>query len=248
MAARRAAGAAGRGNGKSGHGILARHDSPGRPKRKPRALLEFLQNSSRPHPPGPRQKEEAGLTKALAALDAAGSAIEQSGDVPPANQAPLRTTLGAAYANLGESSKAVPQFQKALDLRQQALGREHPDTLAAMEDLARALVAADKASEAESQWRQVVAVREAKTPDDWLTFYSRAMLGDSLARQQKFVEAEPLVLAGYEGMKAREFTIPMAVQNRLAEAGARLIVLYDAWGKKDKADEWRKRLSASSRP
>jgi hypothetical protein len=49
-------------------------------------------------------------------------------------------------------------------------------------------------------------------------------------------------------MKAREFSIPGSAQKRLAEAGSRLIVLYDTWGKKDKADEWRMKLSASSQP
>ena len=30
---------------------------------------------------------------------------------------------------------------------------------------------------------------------------------------------------------------------RLTEALERLVQLYDAWGKKDKADEWRKKLN-----
>jgi hypothetical protein len=32
-------------------------------------------------------------------------------------------------------------------------------------------------------------------------------LGGSLLRQKKFVDAEPLILAGYEGMKARNAKI-----------------------------------------
>jgi hypothetical protein len=104
----------------------------------------------------------------------------------------------------------------------------------------------EKAKLRQAAYAEIIRqIREMKVPDDWLTFYSRAMLGDTLIRQKKFAEAEPLLLSGYEGMKAREFSIPRSVQKRLAEAGSRLIVLYDAWGKKDKADEWRKRLSAS---
>jgi eukaryotic-like serine/threonine-protein kinase len=213
-----------------------------------RAVTEFLQNDLVSSPRHQGEDRSRGLTKALAALDAAGSAIEQSAAVEPANEAPLRTAMGTSYLNLGEPSKAVPQFEKALALRRQAFGREHADTLASMEDLARSLVAAGKVPEAEPLWRQLVAIREMKIPDEWLTFYSRAMLGDTLIRQKKFAEAEPLLLSGYEGLKAREFSIPRSVQKRLAEAGSRLIVLYDAWGKKDKADEWRKRLSASSQP
>jgi eukaryotic-like serine/threonine-protein kinase len=210
-----------------------------------RAVLEFLQDDVSSSPRRQGDEKDPGLTKALAALDAAGSAIEPSANGQPANGASLRTTMGRAYTNLGEPLKAIPHFEKALALLRHSLGREHPDTLASMEDLARALAAAGKPLEAESLWRQLVAVRETKAPDDWLTFYARAMQGDTLVRQKKFAEAEPLLLSGYEGMKARETNIPMAVRKRLAEAGSRLIVHYDAWGKKDRADEWRKRLTAS---
>src|SRR6202011_4287306 len=41
----------------------------------------------------------------------------------------------------------------------------------------------------------------------------------------------PLLLAGYEGMKAREKTIPKE-SPRLTEALERLVQLYDAWGKR----------------
>ena len=74
------------------------------------------------------------------------------------------------------------------------------------------------------------------------------MLGDTLIRQKKFAEAEPLLLSAYEGMKAARIQYPrMASPKRLAEAGSRLIVLYDTWGKKDKADEWRKRIGTAKR-
>jgi hypothetical protein len=31
----------------------------------------------------------------------------------------------------------------------------------------------------------------------------------------------------------------------LTEAGARIVQLYDAWGKRDKADEWRRKLGGT---
>jgi len=51
------------------------------------------------------------------------------------------------------------------------------------------------------------------------------------------------MLSGHAGMKARESRIPAPQKKRLGEAGARIVALYDAWGKKEKADEWRKRLA-----
>ncbi len=64
--------------------------------------------------------------------------------------------------------------------------------------------------------------------------------------QQKYADAEPLLLQGYEGMKARESKIPVYARSIVAEAGSRIVELYDRWGKKAKADEWRKRLSTTA--
>ncbi len=54
-------------------------------------------------------------------------------------------------------------------------------------------------------------------------------------------------------MKARESKIPAPRKKSLTETPGRTVKLYDAWGKKDKADEWRKKpgdagSSAAERP
>jgi hypothetical protein len=46
-------------------------------------------------------------------------------------------------------------------------------------------------------------IREINQPDDWQSFDTRSLLGSALAGQKKFVEAEPLLVSGYEGMKHR---------------------------------------------
>jgi len=112
-------------------------------------------------------------------------------------------------------------------------------------------IEATKTKKAESEARTVLGFLqdfEQKTPDDWATSNARSVLGAWLLEQKNFAEAEPLLLAGYEGMKAHEAKTPARYANRLAETGASIVELYDAWGKKDKADEWRKRLKASKKP
>jgi hypothetical protein len=47
-------------------------------------------------------------------------------------------------------------------------------------------------------------------------------------------------------MTAREAKIEAPNKIRLTEAGARIVALYDAWNKRDKADQWRKRLAPPS--
>ena len=64
----------------------------------------------------------------------------------------------------------------------------------------------------------------------------------SLLGQKKYAEAEPLLLAGYEGMKQRDDKIPVAGKVRLTEALERLVRLFEMIDKKDEAATWRKKL------
>jgi hypothetical protein len=51
------------------------------------------------------------------------------------------------------------------------------------------------------------------------------------------------LLSAYEGLKEREARIPFLWRKkRPAESGARIVALYDAWGKTDRAAVWRKKL------
>jgi hypothetical protein len=66
--------------------------------------------------------------------------------------------------------------------------------------------------------------------------------------QGKCAEAEPLLLAGYKGLKERESKARPDELPRIAEAGAKIVALYDAWGKKDQAAEWWARLASNGGP
>jgi eukaryotic-like serine/threonine-protein kinase len=61
-------------------------------------------------------------------------------------------------------------------------------------------------------------------------------------RPEEYADAEPLLLAGYEGLKQREQTVPEQGKIRLPEAVERLVQLYEATGKKDEAAKWRMEL------
>ena len=60
--------------------------------------------------------------------------------------------------------------------------------------------------------------------------------------QRRYADAEPLLKAGYEGMKEREAKMPAGAEVRLTEAVERLVQLDDAWGKPDQAKQWRQKL------
>ena len=82
------------------------------------------------------------------------------------------------------------------------------------------------------------AIREKTQPDAWTTFNTQSMLGGALLGQKKYADAEPLLLAGYEGMKQREETIPSEGEIRVIEAIERLIDLYTATDKPDEVKKW----------
>jgi hypothetical protein len=90
--------------------------------------------------------------------------------------------------------------------------------------------------------RKLAAVRLAnEAPGN--TLDATALLGGALLGQKKYADAEPLLVKGYEGMKAREKTIPKAGKVRLIEAAERLVQLYEATVNAAGAERWRRELA-----
>jgi Tfp pilus assembly protein PilF len=105
-----------------------------------------------------------------------------------------------------------------------------------------ALMTCGKYTEAETALAKSLGVYEKHAPDLWTRYSCAALLGESLALQKKFAQAEPLLLQGYEGMTQRVSTIPWCYRDRIARAGEQIVDLYEAWGMPTKAKEWRERL------
>jgi len=75
------------------------------------------------------------------------------------------------------------------------------------------------------------------------------MLGAALLGESRYAEAEPLIVSGYEGLKAREAGMPPAVaMPRLTEAAERILQLYQSCDKPDKSAEWRDRPKQPNPP
>ena len=69
----------------------------------------------------------------------------------------------------------------------------------------------------------------------------RLELGTVRLQEKRFAEAEPLLLEAYAGLKQHVTNVP-APTSRATETLQRLVQLYDGWGKKDKATEWRQKF------
>jgi eukaryotic-like serine/threonine-protein kinase len=150
------------------------------------------------------------------------------------------SNLAGAYQAAGRIADALPLYEEALKRRQVTRGLDHPQTLRSINLLARAYLV-DRPALAEPLLRPAIAVYEKKLPDDWRRFETEYLLGASLLGQKKYADAEPWLLRGMDGLKARAAKIPAASRKVLPEARDRIILLYEAWGKKEKAAEWRDR-------
>ncbi len=149
--------------------------------------------------------------------------------------------LAGAYRAAGRLSDAIPLYEQALKLRTIGLGAEHPDTLSTLDNLAQTHLLDQEYAIAERYFREGLIIREQKSPENWSLFDTKSLLGAALTGQKKFQEAEPLLLAGYEGLNDREAKIPAASKPRFAEARQRLVQLYEAWDKPEQAAAWRQK-------
>jgi serine/threonine protein kinase/tetratricopeptide (TPR) repeat protein len=111
------------------------------------------------------------------------------------------------------------------------------------ESLGQCLLRTGKPAEAELVLRQCLAIR-LKRPylGDLKKFRTKSLLGAALSAQKKFIDAEPLLLSIYEGMPKRLDDMSQDEKLLLTQTLERLVQLYQATGKNDKADAWRKRM------
>src|SRR5262249_26300624 len=152
-----------------------------------------------------------------------------------------------AYSAAGRYREAEPLLRDVL-ARYRAKLPGSPPLANLLGTVGFYLLEQSKWLESEPILRECLAIRETLQPDDWLTFNTRSMLGRSLLGQGKYAEAEPLIVSGYDGMKAREQKIPGMAKNRLGAAADRIVRLYEAWGKPDEADKWRRKVGLTNLP
>lgn len=134
--------------------------------------------------------------------------------------------LGATYSEMKQGHKAAMIFREFVDAKRVQIPKDDPRFSAVLLRVTLDLLNCDQFIVAEEMGRECLAIREKLDPEAWTTFNAMSLLGAALQRQRKFVEAEPLLLKGYEGMKQREPLIPAQGAFRIPEALDRLIALY----------------------
>ena len=197
-----------------------------------------------------------------------GGAIQTSGDLPKALSI-LETAVGQARRAFGLAHPTTLQItqiwcealdeakdwdHEILELQnvigiERKRGKEDSALAKPITSLGRTFMAAGRFVEAEATLREVLTIQERLEPDLWSVFLNQSRLGDALLGQKKYAEAEPLLLAGYEGMKQRAAKIPPAQKSQVTrQALDRLARLHEAMGKLDEAAKWRKELELLKSP
>jgi serine/threonine protein kinase len=151
--------------------------------------------------------------------------------------------LGDLLVREGRFAEAEPVFREALAIGRKGFGNDHIRVCVPLEGLAAALQGCGELVEGEALLCESLAIREKQQPENWETFRCKSLLGSNLLVQRRYIEAEPLLISGYEGIKQQEQRIPFRRRESLRKALARLVQLYEATDRPDQAAEWKQKLA-----
>jgi tetratricopeptide (TPR) repeat protein len=141
-----------------------------------------------------------------------------------------------ALRQQGKYDEAVSVLQEALQIAVPALGDDHPLTATCKINLARVYLARKEAATAEPLLRQVLEIRRHAFPeDDWRVGEAKSVLGEALTALARYDEAEPLLISARGILK----DVPGRQGGEARATRSRLVALYEAWGRPEKAAPYR---------
>ncbi|EFY88023.1 kinesin light chain 1 [Metarhizium acridum CQMa 102] len=118
-------------------------------------------------------------------------------------EAGLFANVAESHYMLGKYQAAEQMYRKALELQKAALGKDHPDTLTSMNNLANVLNSLGKYKMAEKMHRQILKLRKAVLGKDYPdTLISINNLANVLDSRGKYEEAEQIYRQTLELQKA----------------------------------------------
>ena len=134
--------------------------------------------------------------------------------------------------------EAEPILRELLRVRR-TQPKNLPDLANTLSALGWALTDTGKAREAEPLLREALEIRRKVLPKGhWATANTESLLGGCLTKLGRYDEAEPFILNSYPTIASAPGVPPARVRRALE----RNIALYEAWGKPEKASEWRVKL------
>jgi tetratricopeptide (TPR) repeat protein len=151
--------------------------------------------------------------------------------------------LAWAYVDDKQIDKAIALSRKFVETLRARRPFIEGELAGALMPLGRALTAHGKPVEAEPILRECLTLREKTQPDSWPLATAQAALGGTLLELKSYEEAEPLLIAGFNGIRDRLPLFPPALRRqRLAETAGHLSRLYDATSRPDESAKWKKQV------
>jgi serine/threonine protein kinase/Tfp pilus assembly protein PilF len=141
--------------------------------------------------------------------------------------------LAAALREQKRFAEAASVIEESIRITRAALGDDHPRVAFFTLSLARIHLEGGRPQQAESLTRPVLEARRRALPEgDSRIALAESLLGGALSALGRHAEAEPLLLHAHDVLKGT----PGQVGRREAKTtAARLVALYDAWGRPEKA-------------
>jgi tetratricopeptide (TPR) repeat protein len=147
--------------------------------------------------------------------------------------------LARIYYRQERYDEAEPLFRETLEIWKQVRGDNHPDILISMNDLGRLYVALHRYDKAKQLLVEALETsRQHLGEDHPTTLQSKDDLGAFYKEQGQYREAESRLLEAAKG-RIRKLG---EKHPRTRESVEKLVEVYEAWGKPERADEWRAKL------
>jgi len=136
----------------------------------------------------------------------------------------------------GDYEAAGPVLREAVEVGRKALRPEHPYLTSALSGQARLMSVKGDHKTAEQMLRNTLEIQKRTLPAGHPAITdSQTALGACLTAQRRFDEAEPPLLESYSTLSSKRGAHYWRTKRTLS----RLVALYEAWGKRDKAARYR---------
>ncbi len=160
----------------------------------------------------------------------------------PENEVRMKTTSNLIDVLLaqGRPADAKTYCDELLQVRR-AMTEPRPGLVAqTLEQLGWASFEQGRWAEARDAWQECVEIRAQLSANHWLTNRARSELGMVLTGLGHYEEAELILIGSYQALYGQRDEIPPGDGASCIEhARARLVELYQAWGKPEEAAHWR---------
>jgi hypothetical protein len=150
-----------------------------------------------------------------------------------------REALASIYERDNKYAEAESLLREAERNADHLLGASNPDGFAVKQLLGANLLHQGKCDEARPLLEEANRQWGKITSDNWRRFAAQSLLGEALVCQKDFAGAEPLLMAGYAGLKTEAPRMPAYEQVQIKRAAERVAQLYSAWNKPEQEEKWR---------